>query len=459
MKVDQIREELPKSTGKLNAWPKEAHQLASTSLYSHCGVRGCAACWPSFAPALLFAVPFTLPGCVPSHACMMYMCIACIARHPRIFVLICFVSPVSLLPSPALAMQITPEVIKTIQHDLATLTNTVNQQTEQLADHAAKLEKITAAIAELASESKATADTVARSITMMRELIYNWGLLIEEHHPVAPPEANQGHRQPPPPPPPSPPLCQSPPPQPQVAKTTTHGSQGIIHPCAPQACLDDPFTELRVWESGGGRPDLLWPYCTGCSCWTDDRHQDSKRHQKALAHWYPDLSLSACCPGLHATSLRQPAWNADSQSGKTHEMQVAVHSQPSLPQANPGTAPTAPCTNQPVSRTSPLPLFSTQVDKLQHDAFCCLFKPRPCEVLTDLSQSLGLTGISFQEWWHQVAPTGSPMQWQIKLWAHGTPKELVADADEDRIGQLLYYHIDFEGSYHADPLQASPPTA
>ena len=38
-------------------------------------------------------------------------------------------------------------------------------------------------------------------------------------------------------------------------------------------------------------------------------------------------------------------------------------------------------------------------------------------------------------------------------------QEIVADAVEDLIGQLLFHHIDFEGSYHADPLQASPPNA
>ena len=51
------------------------------------------------------------------------------------------------------------------------------------------------------------------------------------------------------------------------------------------------------------------------------------------------------------------------------------------------------------------------------------------------------------------------MQWQIKLWAHGSPKELVKDAEVDYIGKLLYQHIDFEGSYHVEPLQAPPPNA
>ena len=41
----------------------------------------------------------------------------------------------------------------------------------------------------------------------------------------------------------------------------------------------------------------------------------------------------------------------------------------------------------------------------------------------------------------------------------GTPKEQVTDAEADYIGKLLYQHIDFEGSYHAEPLQAPPPNA
>ena len=51
------------------------------------------------------------------------------------------------------------------------------------------------------------------------------------------------------------------------------------------------------------------------------------------------------------------------------------------------------------------------------------------------------------------------MQWQIKLWAHVTPKELVKDAGEDYIGKLLFQHFDLEGSYHEEPLQASPRNA
>ena len=141
-------------------------------------------------------------------------------------------------------------------------------------------------------------------------------------------------------------------------------------------------------------------------------------------------------------------------------MQDGEQKQPQLPQAITDTESADSYIDQPVYRDwTPIPLFSHTVDKLQHDAFRRLFKPRPCEAVQDLSQSLGLTGISFQDWWHKIAPTGSLMQWQIKLWAHGTPKELVADADEDHIGQLLFHHIDFEGSYHADPLQASPPNA
>ena len=239
----------------------------------------------------------------------------------------------------------------------------------------------------------------------------------------------------------------------------------MIHPRAPQVCLDDPFTELRVWTAspgtrGGSRPNVLWPYCTEGACWTDERHQVNKRHQQALAHWYPDMSLLARCHRLHATPQQEPKRNADPSLEPSSVAQEARPSKSPQPQTSTYIAPVDLCIDQPDHRVcTPIPLFSKTVDKLQHDAFCRLFKPRPCGAVTNLSQSLNFEGISFQEWWNKIASTGSLMQWQIKLWAHGSPKELVTDAEADYIGKLLYQHIDFEGSYHAEPLQAPPPNA
>ena len=48
-------------------------------------------------------------------------------------------------------------------------------------------------------------------------------------------------------------------------------------------------------------------------------------------------------------------------------------------------------------------------------------------------------------------------QWQTKLQALKVPNEQVGDVDEDYMGILLFQHIDFEGTFHADPIQLLPP--
>mmetsp|Transcript_51631 Transcript_51631/g.99796 ORF Transcript_51631/g.99796 Transcript_51631/m.99796 type:complete len:377 (+) Transcript_51631:57-1187(+) len=63
----------------------------------------------------------------------------------------------------------------------------------------------------------------------------------------------------------------------------------MIDPSAPRECLEDPFSELRVWtEAENGHPAVLWPYCAKCRCWTDLNHHRSKHHQRALASVHPD---------------------------------------------------------------------------------------------------------------------------------------------------------------------------
>jgi len=63
------------------------------------------------------------------------------------------------------------------------------------------------------------------------------------------------------------------------------GRDVTVDPSAPRECLEDPFTELRVWiEAQNGEPAVLWPYCTHCNCWTEKSHHFGKYHQKALAY-------------------------------------------------------------------------------------------------------------------------------------------------------------------------------
>ena len=66
-------------------------------------------------------------------------------------VLLCFVCLACLLSFPAapstFAMQLTPEVVKNLRNDLDSLMTKVDRHTAQIADHAAKLESIAAAIA------------------------------------------------------------------------------------------------------------------------------------------------------------------------------------------------------------------------------------------------------------------------------------------------------------------------
>ena len=46
----------------------------------------------------------------------------------------------------------------------------------------------------------------------------------------------------------------------------------------PQACVRDPFTEMRVFPCTKD----MWPWCTACSCWSDLYHLNSKKHRKHL---------------------------------------------------------------------------------------------------------------------------------------------------------------------------------
>lgn len=66
---------------------------------------------------------------------------------------------------------------------------------------------------------------------------------------------------------------------------------GKLDTSAPRECLEDPYTELRVWiEAYDGEPAVLWPYCTYCNCWTDTSHHNGKKHQKALENYDPGQS-------------------------------------------------------------------------------------------------------------------------------------------------------------------------
>jgi len=75
----------------------------------------------------------------------------------------------------------------------------------------------------------------------------------------------------------------------------------MVDPTAPKECLEDPFTELRVWsEAENGHPAVMWPYCTKCRCWTDLNHHRSKNHQKALATVHPGATPPEDCQKANA---------------------------------------------------------------------------------------------------------------------------------------------------------------
>ena len=133
-------------------------------------------------------------------------------------------------------------------------------------------------------------------------------------------------------------------------------------------------------------------------------------------------------------------------------MQAGEPNQSQPPQAGTYTESTEP------SDWTPIPLLAHTVDMLQHCVFCGLFQLQSNEIAKKLSQSLDLKGTPFMEWWSQMAPTCTTVLWHAKLWALGTPKQQVRNSDEEYIGKLLFYHIDFDGHYHEDPLQTSPPT-
>ena len=190
----------------------------------------------------------------------------------------------------------------------------------------------------------------------------------------------------------------------------------------------------------------------------DVQHLASEQHKKALANHYPDTFSSKDCPGPTATSRQQQERSPDSLLKDT-DMQEEEQNQPQLPPTSVDTEPAVTHTDPPVYREwTPIPLLSQTVDKLQHDAFCGLLQLQSNEIAKKLSQSLDLKGTPFMEWWSQMAPTCTTVLWHAKLWAFGTPKQQVRNADEEYIGTILFYHIDFDGHYHEDPLQTSPPT-
>lgn len=75
----------------------------------------------------------------------------------------------------------------------------------------------------------------------------------------------------------------------------------------PQECLDDPYMELRRWDSG----QKLWPYCTLCYCWSDKGHLAGAKHIKRVqtAEYYdPDRAFSASPLTIPATAVPVTSW-------------------------------------------------------------------------------------------------------------------------------------------------------
>jgi len=93
-------------------------------------------------------------------------------------------------------------------------------------------------------------------------------------------------------------------------------SGGVINLTVPRECMDDPFTELRVWEEAAdGRPAQLWPYCKNCKCWTDANHHWGNKHQNALANRH-DYEVR---PGMDVETIVRPSsYAAAAAAGDQH---------------------------------------------------------------------------------------------------------------------------------------------
>jgi len=91
--------------------------------------------------------------------------------------------------------------------------------------------------------------------------------------------------------------------RPVAARLAASGRpDGRLDPSAPRECLEDPFTELRVWtEAQDGIPAELWPYCTQCDCWTDLAHHHGKKHRASLANCDP----SQAAPSYELVAVEQ----------------------------------------------------------------------------------------------------------------------------------------------------------
>lgn len=119
-------------------------------------------------------------------------------------------------------------------------------------------------------------------------------------------------------------------------------ADGVPDPTAPTECLEDPFTELRVWtEAENGQPAVMWPYCTKCRCWTDVNHHRSKHHQKALAKVHLGTAPPEDCKKVNAkpshTIANTPPVNTEAQVNSKKSTNYAIAAQQAhwLQQQNP----------------------------------------------------------------------------------------------------------------------------
>ena len=67
--------------------------------------------------------------------------------------------------------------------------------------------------------------------------------------------------------------------------------------------------------------------------------------------------------------------------------------------------------------------------------------------------------LPFQTWWAQIARMKCASQWRAKIAALGAPRTAADYLSPASVGEALYIHLNQEGEYSLDALQAPPPAA
>ena len=103
----------------------------------------------------------------------------------------------------------------------------------------------------------------------------------------------------------------------------------------------------------------------------------------------------------------------------------------------------------------PKPMFPKFVTLADHDTVCPFLgvgtrSDAKTKVLRERISEQG--GLEFEDWWSDLGKFKTDDQWRKKLASLGVPEGIFTEATRDRIGEILFGHIDDDCRYSEEPL-------